>query len=425
MQMRRETAETIAVPSIAYEAGRDVRRAIGRIGRTEDIAFSPAGDRIAIAGFWKNRILLLDVDADWSGPHPRVALTGCLELECDTFRLPHGVAWADDSTLFVASRDRHVAILPLPAEQGGARRIAVTASRLIGADGRDLVATPSSLHVAPAGAGLVELLVCNDFVHHVSRHLIDRRIGEAVLASELLLVDAVEEPHGIVQSPSGRWIAVANYLRHHVLLLRNDDGLDRASEPDGILTGVIHPHGVRFGADERSLLVSESGGPFVHLFRSEDGDWSGTRASVGRIQAISDAAFRRGNRSPQDGGPKGIALSPDNRLLAASGETQPLAMFDMAGVLAPATAPSAEADDDGAERARATMVRYLRRARAAAHHESEAIRMANRYEREELIRRQELMERLTTSRSWRLTHPLRWLNTRAKRIRSAMMRTGR
>jgi hypothetical protein len=425
MQWRRGEIETIAAPAIAYHASGDVRRAIGRIGRTEDVAFSPAGDRIAIAGFLNHRLLVLDIDADMAATQPRVALTGCLEILCDAFHLPHGLAWADESTLIVANRDRQMAIVPLPGGQPGTRRVKLEDVRLLGGGGKDLVATPVALCVVPAGMGLIELLVCNDFVHHVSRHLIDRRAGDAVLASELLLVAGIEKPHGIVQSPSGRWLAVANHAEHAVLLFRNDDRLGAASRAAGILSGMTHPHAIRFGADERSLLVAEGGGPFVHLFRSEDCDWSGERAAVGRIRTISETLFRRGNHSSSEGGPKGIDLGPDNRLLAVSCAEQPLALFDLRGVLAPAAERPVPTAADETERARATMARYLRRARDAAQHESEAIRRASRYEREELIRRQDMIAELKVSWSWRITHPLRLLNKRAQQARRAIYRVFR
>ncbi len=54
---------------IDYDTTDEVRQAIARLGRTEDLAFSPDGRRLAIAGFARNRILVIDVElpADGSG----------------------------------------------------------------------------------------------------------------------------------------------------------------------------------------------------------------------------------------------------------------------------------------------------------------------------------------------------------------------
>jgi hypothetical protein len=47
---------------VGFSAPERVLKALRRIGRTEDVCFSPSGDRIAIAGASKNRILLLNVE---------------------------------------------------------------------------------------------------------------------------------------------------------------------------------------------------------------------------------------------------------------------------------------------------------------------------------------------------------------------------
>lgn len=403
--------------SVAFSAGRDVRAAIARLGRTEDVTVSPDGRGLALPGLNVNRLLVLDMEVDPGRDRPSIALTGFLELESPAFFAPHGVVWAGTGDLIVANRQGGIAVVALPSA-AAASSVEVEPKRVIGLDGADLATTPGSLAIRHAGLGLIELLVCNNYVDYVTRHLLDQRDGYAVLASEILLDEGLTVPDGVAQSPSGEWIAVSNHDHQNVFLFRNDERLGRTSEPQGVLSGLCYPHGLRFSGDGRTLLVADAGAPLVRIYRSEDGDWSGPRAPSEAIRVLDDAAFRRGSHTPREGGPKGIELIWNDRLMVASCERQPLAFFDMSWLLAPARSPADRAEPGSEpDRARATLVGYLAAARAAAQHETEAIRRAAAFERQALIARQEEMRALVTSRSWRLTAPLRSVNAAVQRLK--------
>jgi hypothetical protein len=397
---------------IAFSAARDVQAAIARIGRTEDVQFSPDGRHLALPGLKTNRLLILDVETELSKAQSRVALTGFLEVESTGFNAPHGIAWVDSHTLVVANREGLVSVVELPRDRTSAS-IEIEPVRMIGGGGTDLVKTPGSLSVRPAGMGLLELLVCNNYVDHMTRHLLDRREDYRVIASEILLGDGMAVPDGIAQSASGRWIAISNHDHQNVLLLRDDE-----REPQGLLSGLCYPHGLRFCADERCLLVADAGAPFVRIYRSDDGNWAGPRDPSCSIRVLGDADFRRGNHSPREGGPKGMDLSRDNRLMVTSCEARPLAFFDMRGLLHPVESSPGDIEIKGdEEHARKTLVRYLAAARNAAQQETEAIRRAGAFDREALIARQFEIRALMMSRSWRLTAPLRSFSAAVQRIR--------
>ena len=304
-------------------------------------------------------------------------------------------------------------------------RVQVEPLRLIGADGTELVRTPGSVAAVAVGMGLIELFVCNNFVDHVTRHLLDQRHDYEVIASDILLGEGLGLPDGIAHSRSGRWIAISNPDYRNVVLLRSIERPDRDRQPDGILSGADFPHGVKFAAGERSLLVADSGTPLVRIYSSETGDWSGQREPSGEIRVMSDAIFARGNLTPREGGPKGLDLTCDNEVMAVCYEHQPLAFFDMRGLvpasgeassLAAVIGEASPGSGSAAERARAALVHSLTAARARVSQETEALRRAGEYDRIALVESQAEIRKLLDSRSWKLTLPLRWANGHLTRL---------
>src|SRR4051812_20419045 len=137
--MRTPHLESRMAMRIAFNAGRAVSSAIARIGRTEDIRWSPSGRRLALAGYRTARVLILDVDVDGGGGTPRVDVTGSLEVSSSSFDHPHGVSWLDEHTLFVANRYGEVGIYELPGGRAASGQVALEAVRTFGDDRRDLM----------------------------------------------------------------------------------------------------------------------------------------------------------------------------------------------------------------------------------------------------------------------------------------------
>jgi hypothetical protein len=396
--------------SIRFSARGDVRAAVERIGRAEDLCFSPDGTRLAIAGLAVERLLILDVEARLAESGPQVALTGFVEIECAAFHYPHGLAWADNTTVIVANREGAITIIALPDAASGSR-VKVEPLRLIGTDGSELIHSPGSVAAIAVGMGLIELLVCNNFVDHVTRHLLDRRRGYAVIASEILIGEGLAVPDGVAHSPSGRWIALSNHEHHTVLLLRNNAQMGGAREAEGALTGLNYPHGLKFTADERCLLIADAGAPFVRIFTSDTGEWSGRRGPSGEIRVMSDSTFARAHHIPSEGGPKGIDLTLDNALMAISCAHTPLAFFDMRGLIPANDAAASFAERASeAERVRAVLLRALAAAGERVAQESEAVRRAGEQDRSALAESRAELRKAYASWSWKLTLPLRWAN---------------
>ena len=397
---------------VKFTAGEEVRAAIARIGRTEDVQFSPGGGRLAVAGFSENRLLILGVEMNWDSEPPAIALTGPLELESDDLALPHGLCWIDERTLIVANREGLVVIFELP-EKAASGKIRLSPVRIVGDEATDLIKTPGSVSAAPVGLDLVELFVCNNYVGYVSRHLVDRRNAYAPVVSEMAIRDGLDIPDGVMISPSGRWIAVSNHGHARVVIYRNDSELGPASRPQAVLKGVNYPHGVRFAADERTVLVADAGTPFVHLYRS-DGVWDGEHEPDASIRVISDDSFTRGGYNRYEGGPKGLDVTRDGRLMVISCHEEPFAFFDMRSALSQG-AVAKPVDRAESESARETLLRYLASEQSRVEEATMAIRLACKHD----------IGLVMNSPSYRITAPLRWARSTLRKADPRRIRRSR
>lgn len=380
---------------IEYSATDEVRAAISRLGRTEDVQFSPSGSRVAVAALHENRLLILALEVDWDTEPPAISLRNPLEVESDALHLPHGLCWIDERTIVVANRMGQLVIFELP-EDSASGRIRLSPIRTLGDDVNDLVKTPGSVSAVPVGADLIELAVCNNYVHHVSRHLVDRRARYAPIVSEVLLRDGVTIPDGVNHSPSGRWLALSNHGHQNVLLFRNDRNLGPASQPQAVLVGINYPHGLSFAENGKALLVADAGAPLVLIYRS-DGEWTGEHQPDSSIQVVSDESFKRGNSDPTVGGPKGIDISRDGKLMVITCQEEPLVFFDSREFLEQGEAEEPD-HMTNAESARESVLRYMGFDQQRLDEATAAIRRATDLE----------LGMLMHSRSWRLTAPLRW-----------------
>ena len=388
---------------IEYTASDEVRATISRLGRTEDVQFSPGGGRLAIAAFNENRLVVLGVETSWDAGPPTVTLGNSLEVESDALQSPHGICWIDEQTIVVANRTGQLVIFELPDEPTSGQ-IDLSPVKTLGDNANDLLKTPGSVSAVPVGADLIELIVCNNYVHHVSRHLVDRRNGYAPIASEVLIHDGLTIPDGVTHSPSGCWIAVSNHGHHNVLLFRNDRDLGPSSQPQGMLSGIAYPHGLRFTHDGNSILVADAGAPLVHLYRSE-GDWAGEHLPDTSIRVLSDESFQRGSSDPTTGGPKGIDVTRDGKLMVISCHEEPLAFFDVRESLDQRLGAQANNAVE-AESTRESVLRYMAFDRLKLEEATAAIRRATDLE----------IGMMMHSRSWRITAPLRSVTAALRKI---------
>jgi DNA-binding beta-propeller fold protein YncE len=299
------------------------RRHLGELGRTEDLAIDPSGRRIAIAAFELDTVGIVEFEVDRA--EAVIRLGELRSVVAAGLERPHGLVFVDDTTLLVANREAEVMILELDQQQDGA---ATARSRVV-LDHRSLppVRSPGSLCAQWIGDDLLEVMVCNNYVHDVTRHVLDRSRDWAVVDGELMLRRGLSVPDGIAVEQRGAWVAVSNHLKHQVCLYRYDEKLGPDRDPVGVLKGPNYAHGLAFTADGRHLVVADAGLPYVLSYTAEDGDWSGERLPSRITRIMDDETFNRGRYNPAEGGPKGLVVTPGGAVIVTS-EFQ-LACFDI------------------------------------------------------------------------------------------------
>jgi hypothetical protein len=406
----------------------DVLDVVGRLGRTEDIKFSPNYQRFAVAGFSANKVVLFDFSVE-HGPERKLMLTGASEIFSESFDYPHGLDFIDDDSLIVANRNGSACILRLPKRTNGAGHYEISPSGAIAE--RDLLDSPGSVSVNMLSRGRYEVLICDNFGHKITRHMVTTAGCYSVQDSSVLLQKHIDIPDGICVSNDRRWIVVSNHNKHCVFVYSNDGSLNASTDPRGILKGIYYPHGLRFTADGRCLLVADAAAPFVRIYKSDHANWQGVHYPFSSYRVMSDEIFMQGRGNPQEGGPKGIDIHESAQIFVTTNELQPLAFFDLPEMLSGRATDSYFGDRQSELEVtceleledQATALRVDAESRAA-----QAEALAIQAQREELRagraelrakaqaqRAEKQISLIRGSRSWRATAPFRWAFARFNR----------
>lgn len=303
-----------------------LRSVLDGFARTEDIKFTKDGRRIAIAGFARCSVLVLELS-----PPPALTVTGILELRHDELREPHGLDWFDDGSLAVANRSGHVQIINVPPARFGAHKQQADIQNTIKKAGlRRRVRWPGSLAIERHRAGL-GLWVCNNYAHCLTYHPlrarkngITSRIGRVALSEELNV------PDGVAISDDGRFMAVSNHETHQVFAYRLT-GPGQAQRI-GQLSQISYPHGLRFLPGGKGMIIADAGQPYVHVFETQS-DWAGDHQPARQVHVLDQATFLRGHHNEREGGIKGLDIDLTRGLVATTCETGVLTLFSLADML--------------------------------------------------------------------------------------------
>ena len=319
--------------TINVVASDEVLMRLQDLGRTEDIKFSPDCRRLAIAGFMESKLLILDIEVVPSSNGISVGLTDYIEITSPNLNRPHGLTFLDNETLIVANRRGEAPVFSIPSSGTGTKKFHINALLTIGCNDKHKVESPGSVSVWRLDQDRYEVLICNNYAHHVTRHILEKKDQFRLINSEILLNNGLEVPDGVAVNKDNRWIAISNHDRNCIFLYENTRQLNSQSKPDGFLRGIIYPHGIRFTPDDKYVIVADAGSPYVNIYARNGDGWKGTHTPQATLRVIDEAAYWRGRINPQEGGPKGIDIDRDMNVLVTTCEENVLQFFDLQWML--------------------------------------------------------------------------------------------
>jgi hypothetical protein len=392
---------------LGYEAPAHVRSVIAALRRTEDVKFSPSNRRLGIAGYAANKVAIFDICIATSPNGPKVAITDVVEISSPYLDRPHGIDFFDEETIIVANRYGDAPIFRLPSKAVAGACHEVAPLEVLRA--ANVLNGPGSVSVTKRHENLFETLICNNYGHYVSRHLMDLSSGCAVKSSDIFIKRWLDIPDGVCVSREMQWIAVSNHSMHAVLLYENTPSLNELSDPDGMLRCVYYPHGLKFTSDGRFIFVADAGAPFVHIYGQDGSSWRGVHKPLASFRVLNDEDFLRGRHNPREGGPKGIDIDAGMTIFVTTCEVQRLAFFDLAAILKEAPLQKYlqgnGAHPSGNEAG--TQFDGLDEGHLRSQKELEMKYELDIFSQDRERAKAELAL-LTNSRSWRMTAPIRW-----------------
>lgn len=311
---------------LRFNASKCADEVVHSLQRTEDIKFSPSGNRLAVASYLSNTISIFDVSITGSKNSKQVDLINAAIISSSDLKHPHGLDFVDEEKILVTNREGLVHLFEVPINISGQLELKPS-----GVMKSDYISTPGSIVVCKKEKNLYEALICNSFVDRVTRHQFHLEKGLSTDSSEILSKKWIALPDSVAVSRDSRWIAVSSHDTHAIFVYRYDRPLDPNFDPAGVLRS-HYPHGLRFTSDNRFVFAASAGSPYVNIYETENADWRGVRAPVLSVRVLSNDDFFRGRHNLQEGGPKGIDINHSKGLLVTTCETQPLGFFDLATI---------------------------------------------------------------------------------------------
>jgi hypothetical protein len=314
-------------PLLDYQATPVVQAVIGRLGRTEDIRFSPSRRRLAFSAFTDGRIIVLEIAITPSPSGPLIFLSDYVAFSSKNIDHPHGMAFIDEHTLVVANRTQFVSIFTIPPMGGAEKEFVIKPLRIIWRNRFRRLDSPGSVDVYPIGKGIYRLLICDNYAHVVTSALLNKKHNFRVSGHNVLLAKSLEIPDGVCVSQDQKWIAVSNHMPGTVFIYANEPDLNPESDPVATLLGMDCPHGIRFVEQDQKIIVADAATHFVHVYANAGKGWSGDYQPYRVIRVLDDHTFQLGRYNVEEGGTKGIDVDLDSGVLAMTCEHQPLTFY--------------------------------------------------------------------------------------------------
>lgn len=290
--------------------------ACSRMDRTEDVRFSPSGNKIALAGYTLNNIYIFDINIDGDN----ISLLDYYEINCDNFKNPHGVAWIDENTIVVTCRFSPTVILRLPTNKPDTGVIKLEPVKII----TKHINGTSSIVISKIDDNKVELLLCSNVLNIISRHVLNSNNFDIIEESKFL--SNFKVPDGISITSDRKWIAVSNHDAHNILVYKNEN-ITVNSVPSAILKCEFlrFPHGLCFY--NNLLYVNDAGSNYIYVFKNVNGNWVGDIDISFRIESMSVEDYTRAKVNDMEGGAKGLDIF--RNILAITSANCPLKFFKL------------------------------------------------------------------------------------------------
>jgi hypothetical protein len=175
---------------------------------------------------------------------------------------------------------------------------------------------------------IYRIIVWSDQWHFVTAHRITLGETPGIVHEGVLLQNGLKIPDGAAISPDHKWISITNHVHGEVLLFKNTDKLNKQSEPDARLTGLVCPHGVDFDPSG-NIWVVDAPSPYLTGYLQPERGWSGMVSPSHTIRMMDNYTFYRGRYDAREGGIKGIYINPATEVVITTHKFGMLEFHDL------------------------------------------------------------------------------------------------
>ena len=305
----------------------DTQKRINEIGRTEDIKLSYDNKRMAISGFLKECILIMDIEIINTEEKKELKVLDSTILVSRHLHKPHGIEFWGNDFLIVANRDGYISLFDIRKLPGKGAILSLKAYRTVKYIGLfKKIHSPGSLGILRQKEHEVDILVCNNYAHLISKHTISLNAKYNWGKNSIFLSNGLNIPDGICISNDRSWLGISDHQTQRVLIFDLRQDVQRNAAYCSELIDAGYPHGIRFSGSGRQLFVADAGSPYVYVYQSSE-DWKGIHQPSQKWKVLTESEFQAGSISVEEGGPKGIDVTLDQTFLVVTNQEAPLRIF--------------------------------------------------------------------------------------------------
>lgn len=296
------------------------------VKRAEDVQISPNGKMLAIADIKGNQIVLFSI----AFAEGEAILSRGSRVVANDILAPHGLAWIGENLLAVANRGGMVTFHRIDDLKEGINEIPSVFS--ISGEQGHLIEHPGSILYRKRSRKIFEIFICNNFSDMVSQHLFSIQDGEiSILEDRCLLFNDFKTPDGFALSKGEKTLFVSDHLGKRVLAYEFGNFAPGAAK--GEIVNCAYPHGLVQHPQTGTLFIAGAGERCIHVVKDDGSGWRSITKPCYTFEMMSMEQFLPTHINIEDGGPKGITITPGGRYLVVSSQARPLSIFDVDSIL--------------------------------------------------------------------------------------------